>query len=81
MGRCLRQVRVVPLLLTLPTAVSIGGETLVGPQLARDTEDDLSCRDPRVLMHGLARNSVVSKMSLTMAYRLSPYSPERDDQL
>lgn len=73
--------RVVLLLLTFPTAVSIGGETQVGPQLAGDTEDDLSCRDPRVLMHGSARKSVVSKMSLTMAYRLSPYSPERDDQL
>lgn len=81
MGRCLGQVGVVPLLLTLPTEVSIGGETLVDPKLAGDTEDDLLCRDPQVFMHGLARNSVVTKMPLTMAYRLSPYSPERDDQL
>lgn len=68
-------------LVTLPTAVSTVAEIMVGTRLAGDFEDGLPCREHQVLMHGMARNCLVSEMLPTMAYRPSPYSPEKDDQL
>lgn len=75
------QVEVVLLLLTVPTAVSTVVETLVCTWLAGDIEDGLPCREHQVLTHGMARNSGFSEMLPTMAYRRSPYSPEKEDQL
>lgn len=72
---------VVLFLVTLPTAVSTVVEMMVGTRLAGDIEDDLPCREHQVLTHGMARNSLVSEMLPTMAYRCSPYSPEKDDHL
>lgn len=64
-------------LFILPTAVKM----LVGTRLAEDTGDDLPCREHRALMLGLAKHFLVSEVLPTMAYKLSPYKSEKDDQL
>lgn len=52
-----------------------------GYMVGGDVEDGLPCREHQVLMHGMARNSLFSEMLPTMAYRHSPYSPEKEDRL
>lgn len=75
------QVELVPFLVTLPTAVSTVVEIMVGTRSAGGIEDGLPRGEHQFLMHGMARNSLVSEMLPTVAYRFSPYSPGKDDQL